>query len=404
MSVAYSRISQDFVKLRYIVELVRPGLVYARDGARSPRPWRRSISAAPSRRQHRSAGRTIRRSVQRSGCHAYRPRGRCRLCRDRPRHGRQDPLHVGLDGTAEGRRQHAAHAVRQPAEDRADLAVPPGARRSGRLAAVEPHLRRQPQFQPRPAPRRHALHRRRQARCRIWSSAASQPAPDLADALFQRAARLRHAVPASRARRRARREFLPRARSLVLRRGGAAADDLGAARAASAARRGERSRRWSPPGARPRPRRWRRPCISSIERAGNIGVPPPGAELLLVPHGDKLEMRVRGPHVMPGYFRRPDLTSAAFDEEGFFRTGDAGEVPRSRRAVERRRLRRAPRRELQALDRASGSMSGAVRVAAIAACSPIVARCRRRRARPRRDRRCSARLQSRGVPRASARS
>ena len=62
----------------------------------------------------------------------------------------------------------------------------------------------------------------------------------------------------------------------------------------------------------------------AIERAGNIGVPPPGAELLLVPHADKLEMRVRGPHVMPGYFRRPDLTKAAFDAEGFYITGDAG--------------------------------------------------------------------------------
>ena len=53
--------------------------------------------------------------------------------------------------------------------------------------------------------------------------------------------------------------------------------------------------------------------------AGNIGVPPPGAELILVPQADKLELRVRGPHVTPGYFRRPDLTEAAFDAEGFTR-------------------------------------------------------------------------------------
>jgi len=63
-----------------------------------------------------------------------------------------------------------------------------------------------------------------------------------------------------------------------------------------------------------------------IERAGNIGLPPPGAELKLVPHGDKLEMRVRGPHVTPGYWRRPDLSQAAFDEEGFYLTGDAGRL------------------------------------------------------------------------------
>ncbi len=63
-----------------------------------------------------------------------------------------------------------------------------------------------------------------------------------------------------------------------------------------------------------------------IERAGNIGLPPPGAELKLVPHGDKLEMRVRGPHVTPGYWRRPDLSRAAFDDEGFYLTDDAGRL------------------------------------------------------------------------------
>ncbi|HEX9185306.1 MAG TPA: feruloyl-CoA synthase [Burkholderiales bacterium] len=60
-----------------------------------------------------------------------------------------------------------------------------------------------------------------------------------------------------------------------------------------------------------------------IERAGVIGLPNPGSELKLVPSGGKLEVRVRGPHVTPGYFRRPDLTATAFDEEGFYRIGDA---------------------------------------------------------------------------------
>jgi feruloyl-CoA synthase len=61
-----------------------------------------------------------------------------------------------------------------------------------------------------------------------------------------------------------------------------------------------------------------------IERAGVIGLPNPGCELKLVPAAGKLEVRVRGPHVTPGYFRRDDLTRAAFDEEGFYRIGDAG--------------------------------------------------------------------------------
>jgi feruloyl-CoA synthase len=60
-----------------------------------------------------------------------------------------------------------------------------------------------------------------------------------------------------------------------------------------------------------------------IDRAGVVGLPNPGCELKLVPAAGKLEVRVRGPHVTPGYFRREDLTRAAFDEEGFYRIGDA---------------------------------------------------------------------------------
>ena len=54
-----------------------------------------------------------------------------------------------------------------------------------------------------------------------------------------------------------------------------------------------------------------------------IGLPVAGCELKLVPAAGKLEVRVRGPHVTPGYYGRPDLTQAAFDEEGFYRIGDA---------------------------------------------------------------------------------
>jgi feruloyl-CoA synthase len=60
-----------------------------------------------------------------------------------------------------------------------------------------------------------------------------------------------------------------------------------------------------------------------LERAGNVGVPAPGVELKLVPSGQKLEVRVRGANVTPGYWRQPDLTRVAFDEDGFYRSGDA---------------------------------------------------------------------------------
>jgi feruloyl-CoA synthase len=55
-----------------------------------------------------------------------------------------------------------------------------------------------------------------------------------------------------------------------------------------------------------------------------IGVPLPGAEVKLVPAEDGYEIRARGPMVTPGYFGRPDLTAEAFDQDGFYRTGDAG--------------------------------------------------------------------------------
>jgi feruloyl-CoA synthase len=63
-----------------------------------------------------------------------------------------------------------------------------------------------------------------------------------------------------------------------------------------------------------------------IDRAGVIGIPAPGCELLMRPNGGKLEMRVRGPNVTPGYFKRTDLTAAAFDAEGFYMIGDAGRL------------------------------------------------------------------------------
>ena len=58
-------------------------------------------------------------------------------------------------------------------------------------------------------------------------------------------------------------------------------------------------------------------------RAGDLGVPTPGMELKLVDIDGKTEVRYRGPNITPGYWRAPKETQEAFDEEGFFRTGDA---------------------------------------------------------------------------------
>jgi feruloyl-CoA synthase len=55
----------------------------------------------------------------------------------------------------------------------------------------------------------------------------------------------------------------------------------------------------------------------------NMGVPAPGVEIKLVPCEGKLEVRVRGPNIMPGYWRQDELTANAFDEHGFYKLGDA---------------------------------------------------------------------------------
>ena len=64
-------------------------------------------------------------------------------------------------------------------------------------------------------------------------------------------------------------------------------------------------------------------CSWEAEQIGNIGLPLPGLELKLVPNEGKLETRMKGPNITPGYWRAPALTAAAFDDEGFYKIGDA---------------------------------------------------------------------------------
>jgi feruloyl-CoA synthase len=58
-------------------------------------------------------------------------------------------------------------------------------------------------------------------------------------------------------------------------------------------------------------------------KAGDLGLPSAGMELKLVPNGDKVEVRYKGPNITPGYWRNKEATDESFDEEGYFCTGDA---------------------------------------------------------------------------------
>jgi feruloyl-CoA synthase len=57
--------------------------------------------------------------------------------------------------------------------------------------------------------------------------------------------------------------------------------------------------------------------------SGRVGLPVPAVELKLAPVEDKLEARLRGPNITPGYWRAPELTASAFDDEGYYKLGDA---------------------------------------------------------------------------------
>jgi feruloyl-CoA synthase len=62
------------------------------------------------------------------------------------------------------------------------------------------------------------------------------------------------------------------------------------------------------------------------DRAGLCGLPTPGTSVKLAPAGEKYDFRVKGPQVSPGYFGRPELTAQVFDEDGFYRLGDAAKL------------------------------------------------------------------------------
>ncbi len=64
-------------------------------------------------------------------------------------------------------------------------------------------------------------------------------------------------------------------------------------------------------------------CRPDVTGSGIVGLPVTGNELKLVPAGDKLEARLRGPNITPGFWRQEELTRAAFDEDGYYRLGDA---------------------------------------------------------------------------------
>jgi len=110
------------------------------------------------------------------------------------------------------------------------------------------------------------------------------------------------------------------------------------------------------------------------ERVGLIGLPLPGITLKLVPNGAKLEVRVKGPTVTPGYLKRPDLTAAAFDEEDFYCLGDAAKFF-DESAPEKGLVFDGRVTEDFKLDTGTWVSAGTLRAQAVAAASPLLQDC-----------------------------
>ena len=107
-------------------------------------------------------------------------------------------------------------------------------------------------------------------------------------------------------------------------------------------------------------------------RSGHVGLPVSGNDAKLVPNNGKLEVRVKGPNVTPGYWRQPELTAKAFDEEGFYKFGDAHQAGRCRTISTPASISTAASPRISSWPAAPGSASVRLRARFIAACAPLV--------------------------------
>ena len=355
ISVAYSLQSQDFAKLKHIAELLTPGLIYVADTA----PFAKALAAIQTRCRDRREPRrreSRRDAVRRSRAHVRRARRRQSRRGDRRGHDRENPVHLRLDRPAQGRHQHPRHADREPAAAR---------------CKCWPFLAEQPLTLVDWLPWNHTFGGNhnfnmvlRHAGTLVIDGGRPLPAMvgETVRNLTEISPTIYFNVPAGYA------ALLPHlerdesfARSffaqlrLIFYAGAALPQDLWERlEAVSVRTTGQRvpmSSSWGTTETAP----LATAAHFLLDRAGNIGLPVPGVEIKLVPSGDKLEIRVRGPNITPGYWKRPDLTAAAFDEEGFYMPGDAVRFADESDAAQRRHVRRPARGGFQAHDRHLGA-------------------------------------------------
>jgi hypothetical protein len=194
ISSGYCRLAQDdYSRIHGILQTLDPCLVYASDADiyGPPLVWAGISAVEVFSSGAETPGRCG--AIRQAGRHARDTRRDAGLCRHHPRHPRQVPAHQRQHRPPQGGDQHPPHAVRQPADAGADTALPgAGKARAAGLAALEPHLRRQPQREPGAAQRRHAVHRRRPPLPGAIDKHHRPPARGAAHGVLQRAARLRN--------------------------------------------------------------------------------------------------------------------------------------------------------------------------------------------------------------------
>ena len=234
-----------------------------------------------------------------------------------------------------------------------------GAAGALRLAAVEPHLRRQPQLRDRALQRRHALHRRGEADAGRVRDARVRNLREIEPTAYFNVPRgYEMLVPHLRADAELRAHFFSRAGDPLLRRRRPGPALLG--RAAGAGRRGVRRAHPLVTGLGATESAPFALCTGERRRAGRHGrsAGARASSSSWCRSATKLEARLRGPNITPGYWRDPDARRARRStRKASTGSGDALRVGRSRRSVEGVRVRRPDRRGLQALDRHLGAAS-----------------------------------------------
>ena len=400
VSPPYSLVAKDYGKLKSILTILSPGprLCRRRDAVRPRARSRRAEGRRGGRRRQSAEGLALDdiRGVHRQ---ARRPRGRRGAGEGRSRHGRQASVHLRFDRRAQGRDQHPEDDDVEPGDaERRQPELWLGRPGAGRLASLEPHLRRQQQFQSRPVVRRLVLHRRGHGPCPARSRRRSATSRDVSPTIYYNVPKgFEMLLPYVQADAGLRKSLFAHLQSFVY---------AGAALAPHVREEFERLGRETVGHVVPiltslGSTETGPSALSVTEKAcepGVVGIPNHGVELKLVPNGDKLEARLKSPSITPGYWRQPELTSGRLRRGGLLQARRRAAFRRRKRSRTRLPLRWPGGGGFQARDRHLGQR----RAAQAQVYRPLRALCDGRgRRRPRPRRRGGPRRAERfGLPRA----